>query len=212
MMNPKKIGNSSPLRLFSSIGVLIRRSVIGAAAMLTVGSAQALDFQLVSHIGDNYSYTLTYGPNDNMWYAENGNVHATIQLSGLFGVTSVFGPLDNDFPSGSIHDGQLKWTGSVLFGGSVVRFTMLEEDVGTGNFPTDKHVIGFTLVAPHTSEIDKIILDTNGFYSGHTLADRDVHMLISGPGVPAVPEPSGYAMMIAGILGIGMMLRRRNLC
>ncbi|WP_258193066.1 PEP-CTERM sorting domain-containing protein [Nitrosomonas oligotropha] len=34
-------------------------------------------------------------------------------------------------------------------------------------------------------------------------------MLISGPGVPAVPEPSGYAMMIAGILGIGMMLRRR---
>ncbi|MBS0496652.1 MAG: PEP-CTERM sorting domain-containing protein [Gammaproteobacteria bacterium] len=180
--------------------------------MLTVGSAQALDFQLVSHIGDNYSYTLTYGPNDNMWYVENGNVHATIQLSGLFGVTSVFGPLDNDFPSGSLHDGQLKWTGSVLFGGSVVRFTMLEEDVGTGNFGSDKHVIGFTLVAPHTSEIDKIILDTNGFYSGHTLADRDVHMLISGPGVPAVPEPSGYAMMIAGILGIGVMLRRRSLC
>lgn len=212
MMNPKKIGNSSPLRLFSSLGVFIRHSVIGAATMLAAGSAQALDFQLVSHIGDNYSYTLTYGPNDNMWYVENGNVHATIQLSGLFGVTGVFGPLDNDFPSGAIHDGQLKWTGSVLFGGSVVRFTMPEEDVGTGNFPSDKHVIGFTLVAPHTSEIDKIILDTNGFYSGHTLADRDVHMLISGPGVPAVPEPSGYAMMLAGILGIGMMLRRRNLC
>ena len=212
MINPKKIGSSSPLRLFSSIGVFIRGSAIGAAAMLAVGSAQALDFQLVSHIGDNYSYTLTYGPNDNMWYVENGNVHATIQLSGLFGVTSVFGPLDNDFPSGAIHDGQLKWTGSVLFGGSVVRFTMPEEDVGTGNFPSDKHVIGFTLVAPHTSEIDKIVLDTNGFYSGHTFADRDVHMLISGPGVPAVPEPSGYAMMIAGILGIGMMLRRRNLC
>ena len=212
MISPKKIGNSSPLRLFSSIGVFIRRSIIGATAMLAVGSAQALDFQLVSHIGDNYSYTLTYGPNDNMWYVENGNVHATIQLSGLFGVTSVFGPLDNDFPSGPIHDGQLEWTGSVLFGGSVVRFTMLEEDVGTGNFPSDTHVIGFTLVAPHTSEINKIVLDTNGFYSGHTFADRDVHMLISGPGVPAVPEPSGYAMMLAGILGIGMMLRRRNLC
>jgi len=62
----------------------LRRSIIGAAAMLAVSSAQAVDFQLVSHIGDNYSYTLTYGPNDNMWFVENGNVHATIQLSGLF--------------------------------------------------------------------------------------------------------------------------------
>ena len=188
----------------------LRRGIIGAATMLAVSSAQALDFQLVSHIGDNYSYTLTYGPNDNMWYVENGNVHATIQLSGLYGVTSVFGPLDNDFPSGPIHDGQFNWTGSVLFGGSVVRFTMLDEDVGTGNFPTDKHVFGFTLVAPGTSPIDKIILDTNGFYSGHTLDDRDVHKLISGPGIPAVPEPSTYLMLLAGLLGIGTWIRRRQ--
>ncbi|MBX3618069.1 PEP-CTERM sorting domain-containing protein [Nitrosomonas sp.] len=194
----------------STLAASLRCGIIGAAAMLAVNSAQALDFQLVSHIGDNYSYTLTYGPDDNMWYVENGNVHATIQLSGLFGVTSVFGPLDNDFPSGPIHDGQLNWTGSVLFGGAVVRFTMLDEDVGTGNFSTEKHVLGFTLVAPGTSPIDKISLDTNGFYNGHTLDDRDVHTFISGPGIPAIPEPSTYLMLMAGLFGIGTWMRQRQ--
>lgn len=203
--------NESWKKVFPAMKNLVYRSTVGVAAIFVIGNAQALDFQLESHIGDNYSYTLTYGPNDNMWFVENGNVNATIQLSGLFGVTGVFGPLDNDFPSGPIHDGQLNWTGQVLFGGSVVRFTMLDQDVGTGNFPSEKHVFGFTLVAPNTSPIDKIVLDTNGFYSGHTLADVDVHMLISGPGIPAaVPEPSTYAMMIIGLLGMGVCVRRRN--
>lgn len=71
-------------------------------------------------------------------------------------------------------------------------------------------MLGFTLVAPHTAEVDKIILDTSGFYSGHTLADVDVHKIISGPGVPAIPEPSTYAMLLAGLLGIGVFARRRN--
>lgn len=192
----------------------LTRCLLCAAAMFAFGSAQAVDFQLVSHTGDNYSYTLTYGPNDNMWYVENGNVHATIRLSGLFGVTGVFGPLSNDFPAGSIHDGQLDWTGSVLSGGTVVVFTMLREDVGTGNFPFDKHVFDFTLVAPNTKEIDKIVLDTNGFYSGHTLDDVDVHKLVSGPGLPAeaaIPEPSTCALLLGslGLLGFGARRRKQ---
>ena len=67
---------------------------------------------------------------------------------------------------------------------------MLDEDVGTGNFPTDKHVFDFTLIAPHTQEINKIVPRHHRLlYSGHTLEDRDIHALISGPGPPAVPEP-----------------------
>lgn len=185
-----------------------RRLCATALALAAAGNAQAVDFQLVSHVGDNYFYTLTYEPNDNMWFEENGHVHATIQLGGLFGVTGVAGPTSNDFPAGPIHDGQLKWTGSVLGGGHVVRFTMLDEDVGTGNFPNDKHVFEFTLIAPDTREIDKIILDTNGFYNGHTHDDRDVHGIISGPGLP-VPEPATWALMALGV-GCAGLLRRRG--
>lgn len=187
---------------------LIRPLAAAACALAAAGSAQAVDFQLVSHVGDNYEYTLTYGPDDNMWYEENGNVHATIQLSGLFGVTGVAGPTDNDFPAGPLHDGQLQWTGSVHSSGQVVRFTMLDEDVGTGNFSTAKQVFGFTLIAPDTDVVDKIVLDTNGFYNGHTGADRDVHALISGPGVPAIPEPSTWALMALGLACVGFMRRR----
>lgn len=193
----------------SQCNPLVRRLCATVLALAAAGTAQAVDFQLVSHVGDNYFYTLTYGPNDNMWYAENGHVHSTIQLSGLFGVTGVAGPTGNDFPAGPIHDGQLKWTGSVLSGGKVVRFTMLDEDVGTGNFAVDKHVFEFTLIAPDTREVDKIILDTNGFYSGHTYDDRDVHRIISGPGLPAVPEPASWALMAVG-LGCAGLLRRRH--
>lgn len=187
---------------------LIRPLAAAACALAAAGSAQAVDFQLMSHVGDNYEYTLTYGPDDNMWYVENSNVHATIQLSGMFGVTGVAGPTGNDFPAGPIHDGQLQWTGSVRFGGQVVRFTMLDEGVGTGNFSTEKQVFGFTLIAPDTDVVDKIVLDTNGFYSGHTGADRDVHALISGPGVPAIPEPSTWALMALGLACGGFMRRR----
>lgn len=121
---------------------LIRPLAAAACALAAAGSAQAVDFQLVSHVGDNYEYTLTYGPDDNMWYEENGNVDATIQLSGLFGVTDVAGPTGNDFPAGPIHDRQRQWTGSVHFGGQVVRFTMLDEDVSPGNFSTENRSSG----------------------------------------------------------------------
>lgn len=188
--------------------LILRTLAVLALAGATSTQALALAFTLVSHVGDDYTYTLTYGPNDNMWFVENGNVHASILMSGLHGVTAVSGPTGNDFPAGPIHDGQMLWTGSVHFGGAAVLFTMPSDDVGTGNFPNERHVFGFTLTAPGTEPVDDIQLDTNGFYNGHTLADRDVHGLVSGPGRPAddrpgrVSEAPSAALAALGLLAL----------
>ncbi len=185
--------------------------IAAVAALCAAPAAHALDFQLVSHLGDDWTYTLTYDPNNNMWWEENGNIHSQIRLSGLYGVIGVTGPTSTDFPS-PINEGQLLWDGSVSFGGQVVDFTMNSEDVGTGNFASQKHVFGFTLTAPNAVETDKISLDTNGFYDGHSLEDRDVHKLINGPGAPAlpVPEPATWALLAFGTAALAVGLRHRK--
>jgi PEP-CTERM motif len=49
-------------------------------------------------------------------------------------------------------------------------------------------------------------------YSGtgtdFSLLDADVRMTVSGDVVAAVPEPETWALMLAGLSGIGLVLRR----
>jgi hypothetical protein len=188
---------------------------VGAASALAA-PAQAVDFVLESHVGDAWTYTLVYDPYDNMSFAESG-VHATVTLTGLSGVTTVSGPTSTDFPSQEINDVQLQWTGSILDGGSTVVFANLLQRVGTGNYATQKHVYGFTLIAPGAVEGD-VDLATNGFYFGAFPAntnggtnpanDRDIAKAVAGP--VAVPEPATWAMMILGFAATGGAVRRRR--
>lgn len=191
--------------------------LVGAATALAA-SAHAADFVLASHSGDAWTYTLVYAPYDNMGFGESG-VHAAITLSGLSGVTAVSGPTSTDFPVQRTNDLQLPWTGTILGGGSTVVFTMLDERSGTGNYSTERHVYGFTLIAPGAVEGD-VALATNGFYYGlfpsgtpgalDPANDRDVAKVIAGPVAAAVPEPATWAMMILGFGAVGAILRRRG--
>lgn len=191
--------------------------LVGAAAVLAT-PAHAADFVLASHVGEAWTYTLVYAPYENMGFGESG-VHATISLSGLSGVTAVSGPTSTDFPAQRINDHQLLWTETILDGGSTVVFTMPAETAGTGNFPTEQHVFGFTLIAPGAVEGD-IALATDGFYYGlfpngtpgglDPANDRDVAKSIAGPVAAAVPEPATWAMMVLGFGAVGAVIRRRG--
>lgn len=188
---------------------------VGAAAALAA-PAHAVDFVLESHVGDAWTYTLVYDPFDNMGFAESG-VHASITLSGLYGVTAVSGPTSTDFPAEPVIGMQLAWTGAILDGGSKVVFTMPLDHSGTGNYTTEKHVYGFTLYAPG-SVGGEAALATDGFYYGlfpsgsnggvDPANDRDIAKAISGPAAPA-PEPATWALMILGLGAVGAVARRR---
>jgi hypothetical protein len=191
---------------------------VGVAAALAA-PAHAVDFVLSSHAGDAWTYTLVYDPFDNMSTAENG-FHATIILSGLSGVTAVTGPTSTDFPHPITDANQLAWVGSILDGGATVVFTMpLELQSGTGNYSTEKHVYGFTLIAPGAVE-GQAALATNGFYYGlfpndgidhaqDPANDRDIAKLTAGPVAAPVPEPATWALMIMGFGALGGTIRRR---
>ena len=189
----------------------------GAALLGLSAPAQAVDFALVSHVGDAWTYTLTYTDYDNMGFQDSG-IHATISLTGLHGVTAVQGPTSTDFPYQNLNDIQLAWEGAVLDGGSAVTFTMPLERSGTGNFHDARHVFGFTLIAPGAVE-GAITLATNGFYYGlypsgtpgalDPANDRDIIKLIAGP-VAAIPEPATWAMMVVGFGLVGMSMTPRR--
>jgi len=189
---------------------------VGAAAALAA-PAHAVDFVLDSHLGDAWTYSLVYDPYDNMGFNESG-VHATITLTGLSGVTAVSGPTSTDFPFADTNDKQLAWTGEILDSGATVVFTMALDRSGTGNYGSEKHVYGFTLIAPGAAD-GQAMLATNGFYYGlfpndgvaHALEpanDRDIAKAVAGP--VAVPEPTTWAMMILGLGAAGGIMRRRR--
>src|SRR4030095_11593907 len=110
--------------------------------------ASAVQFTLDSHVGDLWTYTLTYDPLDNSTQPSTG-FPTTITLSGLLGVTAAGAPTSTDFlpPGGLLDTVNLHWTPTVGNGGTDVVWTNEDDDAGTGNFGEPKHVFGFTIVS-----------------------------------------------------------------
>lgn len=183
-------------------------TAVATAATLCAAPAHAVQFTLSSSTADTWTYTLTYNPLDN--YAIPGvATEATVRLTGLSGVVSATGPTSTDYaPAIPVLDAiNLAWTAQVLSGGTEVLWTHVGP--GTGNFGEDKHVFGFSVHAPGALS-GAATFQTTGFSTDTTsgLLPRDVRGTVMGP--TAVPEAESWAMMLAGVVTVGALLRRRR--
>ena len=115
-----------------------------ALFVLAASPARAASF-IGTQTGPNeWTYTLTYDPQDN--YAvcpAPGNV-AKVTLSGLVGVASATAPTSTDYDDPTLDATNLAWVPQVSAGGTVVTWTHLGS--GSGNFAVAKHIFGFKVL------------------------------------------------------------------
>ena len=182
------------------------RTLLAAAALIVgaLSSAHAVSFTLAAQSGDTWTYTLTYDPWDN--YAIPGHEsEATIHLTGLSGVVSATGPTDTSYDNAYGEGINLAWTAEVLAGGTEVVWTHVGP--GTGNYDVPMYVYGFSVTAP--GQVSGLAsYETTGFSTDidRGLEDRDVLGTVVGP----VPEPSTWALTLAGLGLVGVAARRRR--
>jgi hypothetical protein len=169
--------------------------------------AFAVQFTLESHVGNVWTYTLTYDPLDNYNQPTTGGIPTTITLSGLGGVQAAGPPTSTDFdpPGGLLDLWNLDWQPTVLNGGTRV---VWENDgtpsgTGTGNFDNAKHVYGFTIIS--SADPGNVQLDTDGF-GIEDGADTDV---VGGVATGPAPEPDSAAGTGVALLALWATRRRR---
>lgn len=156
-----------------------------ALFVLAAPAVQAASFVGTQTGPNEWTYTLTYDPQDN--YAvcpAPGNV-ATITLSGLAGVASATAPTSMD---AGLPPTNLDWTPQVLGGGTVVTWT--HQGPGTGNFGVPMRVFGFKVLTAtpagngtvkSTSDGFSIDVSVTGPCPVQPADDRDFSMATNGP-------------------------------
>jgi hypothetical protein len=170
------------------------------AAALVAGNAAAVQFTGSQTAPGEWTYTLTYNPNDNYSICQP---NTTITLSGLAGVTQALAPTSTDYTD-SLATTNLAWTPQVLNGGTTVVWT--HAGPGTGNYPTDMHVYGFKVLAPSASD-GTVHVATSGFALDGSCPTTvlDISTSVSGPAiataeaVPALGPPAlvAFALLVA---------------
>jgi hypothetical protein len=146
-----------------------------------------------------WTYTLQIDSLDNFNISQSST---TITMTGLSGVTSATGPNSTDFPE-PFNTNLQAWTAQVLNGGTKVVWTITGG--GTGNFPTVKHIYGFSITAPGMSN-GTVSYATNGFQvDGGPIVDISGTIAgPSGPG-PSTPAPAATNFTLA-LMFIGLAL------
>jgi hypothetical protein len=163
--------------------------------------AQAASFVGTQTGPSEWTYTLTYDPQDNYGVSACGSSTASITLSGLTGVVSATPPSATDFDDPTLSATNLAWTPQVSSGGTVVTWT--HQGSGTGNFNVAKHVFGFKVTAatPMPNRIvnvasDGFSLDTSG---NPPCAERDFRATTLGPAPLFKPVADEFWIIKNGI-------------
>ncbi len=138
--------------------VRLLRGAALALFVLAAAPAHAASFVGTQTGPNEWTYTLTYHPQDN--YAvcpAPGNV-ATVTLSGLRGVASATPPtaISEGLPSTN-----LDWTAQVSGGGTVVTWT--HQGPGTGNFGVPMQVFGFRVLTATPAVNGTVNATSDGF-------------------------------------------------
>jgi hypothetical protein len=180
------------LKTWGRFARLLPAGLILAFLVFVAAPAHAASFVGTQTGPNEWTYTLTYHPQDNYGIASCGSPVATIRLTGLRGVVEATAPTSTDFvPTGpgSLDQTNLAWTPQVSEDGTSVTWTHLGP--GTGNFGVDKHVFGFKVLTATSLANDKVNVASDGFSldtSGSpSCADRDFIATTDGPA--AVFEP-----------------------
>lgn len=142
------------------------------------------------------SYSVSVSPTD-LWSA--GALPRFSNANGLTGPLAATAGDDSGQPAGTVIGADF---GTHIQGGLTAPFGSLVGEFGNGNF----FLVGtsFSGVAPISGELTLWYFDeNNGDNSGSIAATVT-------PGVGAVPEPSTWAMMILGFVGIGFVAYRRK--
>jgi hypothetical protein len=166
-------------KMFKTAGSLARWTVLPVALLVIApDAAKAAHFDGIQTGPSEWTYTLTYDPQDNYAVCPPPGDIATITLSGLQGVVDATAPTSTDFvPVGGMLDtGNQEWIPEVSADGTSVTWT--HNGPGTGNFGIDKHVYGFKVITASPATNGTVDAASEGF---------SVDVSDTGP-CPVIPE------------------------
>jgi hypothetical protein len=194
--------------------LLLRNLLIAFALLGSAWQAHAVQWTLTSAGPPTWTYTLTFDPLDNCNLFTSPS---TITMTGLSGVTAAGTPTGSDFPAGGLDTNNKNWVPQVLNGGATVVWT--NTTCGTGNFPSAKHVTGFTITAAASSN-GNVSFATAGISKDTGIANSvDISGSVAGPTATAappvqVPTLSQMALMLLSLAlaaaGVWQVKRRRD--
>lgn len=139
----------------------LARALALALFVLAAPLAQAASFVGTQTGPNEWTYTLTYDPQDNYAVCPAPGDVATITLSGLAGVASATAPTSTDFDEPSIDTINKAWTPQVSGGGTMVTWT--HDGPGTGNQSVAKHVFGFKVITASAIPNGTVRVASDGF-------------------------------------------------
>jgi YVTN family beta-propeller protein len=167
---------------------LARAGVIVALFVLAASPAEAASFAGTQTGPNEWTYTLTYDPQDNYAVCPAPGDVAKITLSGLAGVVNASAPTSTDFEDPDISTINLAWAPQVSGGGTVVTWT--HQGSGTGNPTVAKHVLGFKVLTATPVPNGTVNVASDGFSFDVSVSgpcpvqpqdDRDFTATTNGP-------------------------------